>query len=217
MATEKLLFVLRHGERADRVPLSRQPPSFLPHDPPLTAFGVTQAERSADYILSLCPPGAPIHIVSSPFYRTLMTATPLARRASVPIHIQEGFAEWLYSGDFSESPMDKLHSQGVDLSRELGVSLVNTASLACASYPEFLSTLRNRVQRTFEEYISLVTEPVLVIVTHATLVEVVSSIWTGRNCSFSEDYYCTLSSAELANGKYQVKQLGTYAHAPQNP
>lgn len=146
-----------------------------------------------------------------------MTAAPLARRASVPIHVQEGFAEWLYSGDFSESPMDKLHSQAVDLSRELGVSIVNTASLARASYPESLSTLRNRVQRTLEQYISLVTEPVLVIVTHATLVEVVSSIWTGRNCSFSEDYYCTLSSAVLANGKYQVKQLGTYSHAPQNP
>ena len=65
-----------------------------------------------------------------------MTAAALARRAAVPVHIQDGFGEWLYSDDFSESPMEKLHSQHVDLSGELGVSLVQTAPLARASYPE---------------------------------------------------------------------------------
>jgi hypothetical protein len=37
-----------------------------------------------------------------------MTAAPLAKRASVPIHVQEGFAEWFHRNGFSESPMDKL-------------------------------------------------------------------------------------------------------------
>ena len=170
-----------------RIPLARQPTSFLPYDPPLTEFGVTQAEQSADFIISLCPPGAPIHIVSSPFYRTLMTAAALARRVSVPIHIQYGFGEWLYFEDFTESPMDKLQSQLVDLSRELGVSLVTTPPLAHASYPESLSTLQNRVRRVHQHYIQQVAEPVVVVVTHATLVETVSEIWTERNCSFSED------------------------------
>jgi len=217
MAAGKLLFVLRHGERADRAPLSRQPASFLPHDPPLTALGVTQAEHSADFILSLCPSGAAIHIVCSPFYRTLMTAAALARRAAVPVHIQDGFGEWLYSDDFSESPMEKLHSQHVDLSGELGVSLVQTAPLARASYPESLSALRSRVQAVHQRYLAEVSEPVLVIVTHATLVEVVSEVWTGRDCSFGEEYYCTLSHAVLSERGYQVKLLGKHEHAPQSP
>lgn len=217
MAAEKLLFVLRHGERADRAPLSRQPASFLPYDPPLTALGVTQAERSADLILSHCPSGEPIHIVCSPFYRTLMTAAALARRVSVPIHVQDGFGEWLYSGDFTDSPMDKLHSQRVDLSEELGVQIVQTTPLARASFPESHSAMLSRVRGVYQRYLTEVTEPVLVIVTHATLVEVVSELWTGRSCGFSEDYYCTLSHAVLSQRGYQVKLLGTYKHAPQSP
>ena len=210
--------MLRHGERADWVQKSRQPANFhLPYDPPLTDFGVTQAEHSADYILSLCPPGAPLYIVCSPLYRTIMTAAALARKANTTIHLQDGFGEWLYSGDFSESPMDKLLCRQTDLGAELGVRIVNTEAITRATYPESHSKVSARVRYVFPRFIAQVSEPVVVIVTHASLVEFVSELWTGSSCSFSESLFCTLTHAVMRpDGSYEVKVLGSTSHCPQN-
>jgi hypothetical protein len=74
--------------------------------------------------------------------------------------------------------------------------------------------MRNRVKETHQR---LVAEPVIVIVTHSALVEVVSDIWTGkRGNSFAGDCFCTLSQAIQAESGYQVKILGSYSHAPQS-
>lgn len=218
MEQKKFLFVLRHGERADRAPAYRQPQAMLPFDPPLTALGVRQAESSATRIQSLAPQGATFHIVSSPFLRCLMTAAALAKRLNAPVHVQEGFGEWLYAGDFTESPMDKLKLivSPEEVEKELQVRLSPTESFARARYPESLSSLRTRVRSTYNRYLPQVREQVLVIVTHMYLVNALTEIWAGHSCDFSEDYYCILSHAELQGGRYQVKVEGQYDHAPQD-
>ena len=218
MDSKKLLFVLRHGERADRAPGYRQPKTMLPHDPPLTTLGVRQAEASATRIQRLVPRDFSVHIVSSPFYRCLMTAAELAKRFSVPVHVQEGFGEWLYAGDFTESPMDNLSCVVApeSLEKELGVPVIVTPSLARAHYPESLSSMRTRVRSVYNRYLPQVPEPVLIVVTHMSLVNTVTEIWAGHSCDFSEDYYCILSHAEMTGSRYTLKVEGAYDHAPQD-
>jgi len=77
--------------------------------------------------------------------------------------------------------------------------------------------MRNRVNETHQRYLALVTELLIVIVTHSALVEVVSDIWTGkRGNSFAGDCFCTLRHAIQADSGYQMKILGACSHAPQS-
>jgi len=66
----------------------------LERDPPLAAYGVTQAEQLAAWILSFPEEKRPTAIFCSPFYRTLQTVTPIARALELPIYVEHGIAEW---------------------------------------------------------------------------------------------------------------------------
>jgi broad specificity phosphatase PhoE len=76
------LILIRHG-RPDEDDIQS------PHDPPLNADGVRQAQCVASL---LCAEGV-TRIVSSPMKRARQTAEPLARELSADIEIVDGWAE----------------------------------------------------------------------------------------------------------------------------
>lgn len=89
-ATSVKIVLIRHGERADKVPrdpwnLRRLP---RPRDPPLTACGHTQARMAAS---SLVEDGylrhPPSVVYCSPMTRCLHTAAPVAASLNVPVHV----------------------------------------------------------------------------------------------------------------------------------
>lgn len=210
----KFLFALRHGERADKVALHRQPKQYLPYDCPITDLGVLQAQRSALLIENFSPPGATFHIVSSPFLRCVQTAGEVAKRLRVPVHIEEGFADWLSRLDFGKSPLDAMSYP--HLIQALGVEIVvNSPQLATPSFPETLPECMERVRTTFQQYLSQVSETVLVIVTHLHPINSLSQLWSGKPCTFPEENNCLISHAEFTNGEYTMVLSGDHTHAPQ--
>lgn len=66
----------------------------LPRDPPLAAFGHTQAQELADYFLSLPEEQRPTAIFSSPYYRCLQTTKPVSNALNIPIYAEHGLSEW---------------------------------------------------------------------------------------------------------------------------
>ncbi|KAF9453774.1 PGAM-domain-containing protein [Macrolepiota fuliginosa MF-IS2] len=93
MPLEKI-YIARHGFRLNWLTTTWKSPTGLPRDPPLAAYGETQAKELADYFLSLPEDERPTAIFSSPYYRCLQTTQPTARALELPIYVEHGLSEW---------------------------------------------------------------------------------------------------------------------------
>ncbi|KAF7791896.1 hypothetical protein EIP86_002920 [Pleurotus ostreatoroseus] len=92
--TIETIYVARHGYRMNWVTTAWKSETGLPRDPPLAAFGHTQAQELADYFLSLPEEERPTAIFSSPYYRCLQTSKPISIALNVPIYAEHGLCEW---------------------------------------------------------------------------------------------------------------------------
>ncbi|KAE9411086.1 phosphoglycerate mutase-like protein [Gymnopus androsaceus JB14] len=88
------IYIARHGFRLNWVTTTWESPTGLAKDPPLTAFGVSQAQELADHFLSLDEDQRPTMILSSPYYRCLQTSQPTAKALGLPIYVEHGISEW---------------------------------------------------------------------------------------------------------------------------
>ncbi|KAI6031795.1 histidine phosphatase superfamily [Pisolithus microcarpus] len=69
-------------------------PTGLPRDHSLAAYGETQAQELAAYFQALPASKRPTAVFSSPYYRCLQTALPVASALNLPIYVEHGIAEW---------------------------------------------------------------------------------------------------------------------------
>lgn len=74
----KNLFVIRHGERLDKVNLNWSPKALRPHDTPLSEMGHKQASHLGKWLYSKIPIKKPAKIFCSPFIRCVQTANEIA-------------------------------------------------------------------------------------------------------------------------------------------
>ncbi|KAF9069068.1 phosphoglycerate mutase-like protein [Rhodocollybia butyracea] len=88
------IYLARHGFRLNWIATKWESPTGLPKDPPLTVFGIAQAQELANYILSLDEDQRPSLIFSSPYYRCLQTSQPTAKILGLPIYVEHGLSEW---------------------------------------------------------------------------------------------------------------------------
>ncbi|KAJ7492572.1 histidine phosphatase superfamily [Mycena latifolia] len=88
------IYIARHGFRMNWINSTWKSETGLPRDPPLAAFGVTQAQELAAYFLSLPEDQRPTAIFSSPYYRCLQTVNPVSAALGVPIYVEHGISEW---------------------------------------------------------------------------------------------------------------------------
>ncbi|KAF8168057.1 histidine phosphatase superfamily [Crassisporium funariophilum] len=88
------IYIARHGFRLNWISTNWQSPTGLPRDPPLTAYGETQALELAEYFQSIPEEERPTAIFSSPYYRCLQTSQPVAKALNIPIYVEHGIAEW---------------------------------------------------------------------------------------------------------------------------
>ncbi len=90
------IYLLRHGQ-ADYSPVrARQGPGSMADLAPLTARGAQQAVAAA---AALAGVGA-TRLVSSPFTRTMHTASFVASRLGLPVEVEFGLHEWLPDDTF---------------------------------------------------------------------------------------------------------------------
>lgn len=74
----KCLFIIRHGERLDKVNPLWSKNALRPHDTPLSKTGFKQAQRLGKWLYGKLPINHPIAIFSSPFIRCVQTADAIA-------------------------------------------------------------------------------------------------------------------------------------------
>lgn len=88
---EFVFYVARHGHRmqwrGNELNLS---PTGRPRDPVLTAHGVDQVKKMAEFFKNLPAHQQPQMIISSPYYRCVQTAGPTAEALDLNIHIEPG-------------------------------------------------------------------------------------------------------------------------------
>ncbi|KAG7099258.1 hypothetical protein E1B28_001121 [Marasmius oreades] len=110
------IYIARHGFRSNWVTNNWNNATGLPRDPPLAAYGVTQAEELATYFLSLPEDKRPTAIFSSPYYRCLQTSKPVSDALGLPIYVEHGISEW-YSPVAPNSGLHPRPSSAATLTR----------------------------------------------------------------------------------------------------
>ncbi|EDK46840.1 hypothetical protein LELG_05021 [Lodderomyces elongisporus NRRL YB-4239] len=97
--TLKEIYIARHGYRSNWLPPPHPPnPTGIDSDPPLAPHGVEQAKQLAAYLVSIPSEDSPQFILSSPFYRCVETAEPIARMLGLKIGLERGVGEWFRKG-----------------------------------------------------------------------------------------------------------------------
>ena len=76
----KCLFIIRHGERLDKINPLWSKYALRPHDTPLSKTGFKQAQRLGKWLYGKLPINHPIAIFSSPFIRCVQTADAIAEQ-----------------------------------------------------------------------------------------------------------------------------------------
>lgn len=211
----KILIALRHGQRADRHFTNR--PNPLRYDPCLTEKGLIQAQQSAERIKSLVPQGSNVHVVSSPFLRTIETASFVSKAFGVPVHVDKGFGEILLSCDFNSNPVNtlKFFNKKNEVQEDVGCLLVENKHLTEARFPESVEAGYRRVSQNWDSYFRNVKADVYIVVTHLYVVGALSQVWLGRDFAVYDEEYCKMTLARHDGRQYSVEILCDHSHATQ--
>ena len=87
----QVMWIARHGYRADFEDPDWKRNADRPDDPPLSESGIAQAWELAERLR-----GEGIaHVFASPFIRAVQTASHVARALDLPVCIEHGLTEWL--------------------------------------------------------------------------------------------------------------------------
>lgn len=91
----KTIYIVRHGYRANWLPLPHAPsPTGIDSDPALAPRGVDQANELAGHLSLLSDAERPQLIILSPFYRCVETARPIAHALGIQVTLERGVGEW---------------------------------------------------------------------------------------------------------------------------
>jgi broad specificity phosphatase PhoE len=91
MMHDRTIWLVRHGNRKDFVEPEWVASAARPHDAPLSADGVVQAQ---DVGKRLAGEGL-AHIFCSPFLRAVETAAQIAKAVGLPVKVEHGLAEMM--------------------------------------------------------------------------------------------------------------------------
>jgi transcription factor C subunit 7 len=196
---------------------SSRTPTGIPTDPPLTAYGVEQANELAEHLCNIDPPIDRVY--SSPFYRCLETLKPTTERlfaqgkAGGKIRVDRGLGEFYGKADFSHpappdiaalesffNNLDKSHVS-IHIPHEKG---------------EFIQEMHDRVERALESIITaLDNDPeqpkTLLICTHAAAMIAMGRILTGRTPDDLDDDDFQCYTASLSTFKRKSERKGSVA------
>lgn len=161
--TERLLYLVRHGESdfasRDFVP----GPRGEQWDPPLGPRGREQAILLARRLLSMDPPAA---VYSSPLRRTLETARPFAEAAGLEVHVEEDLME-AHIGEWEGKPFEEILASDERILRRLR----NQEPIwSHAPGAEELGAFRTRVRIAIEAILDRHPEGNLLVVCHGGVI-----------------------------------------------
>ena len=205
------VYIARHGHREDFIGDTEQYNfDFAMHsprkyDPALSKRGISQA----NYLAKRLENSDIQHIFSSPFRRTVETASYVAKQLGLPVKVEEGFSEWLNPEWFPERP-ELLTTEQLTL-RFPGLIDSGYQSIQPAVYPEW-SEPTHVWTRTKGVTYSLLNmfEGDLLIVGHAASVIGVAFALAGEPVDIQTNL-CGLIQFRAAAKKWELVLDGSYA------
>lgn len=99
--THRSLYLVRHGHRLDEVDKKWYEKEGLnKYDPPLSDEGKEQAQKVAQRLQQ-----EPIDMIfTSPYWRAIQTAHPIAACLDLPLYVENGIGEWLSKSMMPHEP-----------------------------------------------------------------------------------------------------------------
>ena len=193
---EKILWVVRHGLRIDFTSPEWVKTAENPYNPPLDPKGITQAEETAERLRN----EKIDYIFSSPFIRTLQTASAVAEKKGLTFNVEPGFSEWLKSSEFRYMP--DLYSMDY-LSEKFPLINPDYKSMVSASYPESQNNLDTRTDTALEKIFDKYDGSILVI-SHGSPIK---SIYKSLIRTVPEDYQpmCSVSMFRFDSGEWKLE------------
>jgi len=203
--SEKMILVIRHGEREDDENLKYDKNKINKYDPKLTETGRSQAELIGNQVKEIIKKNlnkdlcdVKILLLSSPFLRTLMTSESfieglmknnLESNNNVKIEMHYGLYEFLHERNFDRHPEKYLEinkkknvNESIPILKNLfyGEKIINV--ILPDMFPESWQELIDRYRKSFyqirEEFMKSEYE-VLILVTHGYAVKTLA---TELNC-----------------------------------
>mmetsp|Transcript_52051 Transcript_52051/g.167473 ORF Transcript_52051/g.167473 Transcript_52051/m.167473 type:complete len:389 (+) Transcript_52051:971-2137(+) len=195
------VFIIRHGERADRA--NNRDDGWI-DDPPLTKEGRQTAKSAGAAMRSLASlPWAPA-VYSSPYYRCLQTANELAAELGLPVRVEPGLSELCIQRIFDQQPCLRGPDEALAsaLQRvEVDTSVAPTLS-APPQWPEEARHANVRVLHTARALIARHPGQAVCLICHShSLVEITRHLpKTGGGAIGSQAGYCAMSHIAM-NGQ----------------
>jgi len=188
------IFILRHGERADR---AKCRDGGWSDDPPLTKDGREMAKRAGRALQGLAAlPWAPV-VYSSPYYRCLQTANEVAAELGAVIRVEPGLSELCCKRIFDQQP--RLREPGEAIAAalqrvELDTSVPPVQS-AVPEWPEEARDANSRVMQAARSIASRHPGSAVCLICHShSLVEITRTLPTsGSGATASQAGYCAMS------------------------
>jgi broad specificity phosphatase PhoE len=168
----RVLWLVRHGERRDEVDPEWAEDAERPHDPPLTAHGRWQAERTGE---KLRDKGIET-IYASPFLRATETAHLIARELDCAVFVDHGLSEHLNPAWFDIAPSVLTPRK---LAERFGTVDPSHTSVLRPNYPESDEEAAARTVRAVRRILGDAPETSL-FVGHGLTVASVVAAFTGR-------------------------------------
>lgn len=195
-------YIVRHGES-----LGNHQHLFLGHtDLGLTERGHAQAELTAEYLKD-------VHIdafCSSDLTRAYETCKHIADKKGMDITIYKGLRE-IFAGEWEGKPFDLL----MDTYPSFKVWLDDFSNARCNG-GESVRELKERVEKTFDEIAKANPGKTLCVVTHATPIRIMCTLFRGLNLDCISDI-CWVPNASVTEvtydqGKWTLLREGYKEH-----
>ena len=190
---KKNIYFARHGERIDWIDETWKETAERRFDPPLSSYGLQQADELGKYIATLQP--RITHIYTSPYLRTVQTALQVAKQLNknissindrTKIRVEPGYGEFFISNVTWDTtnffqPLDGLteisqDTEYFDPEYESAITADYYAQLGQEIRPQLRDRLKRMMQRILDTH---PTDCNILIITHAApLIEAVRAVMT---------------------------------------
>ena len=197
---QRTIWLVRHGNRADFVSPDWGDTASRPYDPPLSADGVVQAREVGRRLRQ----EKIDHLFSSPFLRTVETASQIAIELGLPVKIEDGFGELLLPNWFPTPPA--LLTTG-ELAQRFPQVDAAYVSLVRSAHPETEEAMRSRTAQAIDRLSRRFVGNFLIVTLGATLLGV-SRALLGRDTKIHHGLCCLVKLAQHG-GKWRLELDGS--------
>ena len=202
--TDRVLYLVRHGQRLDAVQKQWYSPHDNQYDPPLSPEGMGQAYQIAQRLQN-----EPIDVIfSSPYLRALQTAHPISEAHNLPMYVEAGIGEWLGRAMFPAEPNIMPAFQRRDDFPRLDFS---HHTRVVPHWPETaeecFARLNNTVQQLLESY-----EGNLLIVGHGRTVTGLAHVLTKKPEYQFKYGLAALTTLRFTNDAWQIELNSDDSH-----